>query len=147
MWKYGEELKHYGVLGMKWGVRKDRGVKGTRRKKKTIIKRRRQSRKPSNDHVRSRVLRKKKISQLSNTELQEYNHRKNLEKNYKSLNPGIIATGVAAAGTAAAALGTYNALRKNIPDLTNKGKTILDSLNNVKRSSINEIKYRTFIRK
>lgn len=63
-----DELLHYGVLGMKWGRRKDR-------------------RRQSADYKKSRALKKKKISEMSDDELTTLNKRLNLEKNYRSLNP------------------------------------------------------------
>lgn len=67
------ELSHYGVKGMKWGVRKDRksGSKKSSRKSK--------------DYVEARALRKKNLSQLSNKELRTLNQRLQLEQQYKQL--------------------------------------------------------------
>lgn len=73
-------LMHYGVLGMKWGVRKDRktGVrKGTPIKGTKAAKR-----KPSSDHVRAKNIGKKRVSEMSNQELRDYNERKRLVQEY-----------------------------------------------------------------
>lgn len=83
------ELKHYGVLGMKWGVRRKRT--------------------PSADSVRAKNLRKKKTSELSNQELKELNNRLQLEQNHKNLTKrrNVIDT---AAKTVIATAGTITAL-------------------------------------
>lgn len=60
------ELYHYGVLGMKWGIR-------------------RKSRTPSADSAKVKAIRKKRVSEMSNQELIDANNRLNLERNYKSL--------------------------------------------------------------
>lgn len=61
------ELKHYGVLGMKWG----------RRKKRYYT--------PSEDSNRVTRIRQKHVSEMSNQELKDVNKRLNLEKDYRSL--------------------------------------------------------------
>lgn len=58
------ELKHYGVLGMKWGVRKARPSSADAQKVQTI--------------------RKKKVHEMSNQELREANNRLELENKYKN---------------------------------------------------------------
>lgn len=60
-----KELIHYGVLGMKWGRRKGRVA--------------------SDDHITTAKIRKKKIYEMSNKDLQTANNRLQLERNYKSL--------------------------------------------------------------
>lgn len=67
-----DDIQHFGVKGMKWGVRK---------------KRRRSSGRPdrqnaSSDYKRSAELSRKKPHELSNRELQELNYRYNLEQQY-----------------------------------------------------------------
>jgi len=99
-----EFLKHYGVLGMRWGKRKARSV--------------------SSDHSRARSLKKKHISELSDDELTTLNKRLNLEKNYSSLNPSRVTKGknavtgvmkgVGAVTGFAASLGTLIALGQKI---------------------------------
>lgn len=66
----GDELKHYGKKGMKWGVVNPRGPNG---------------RVVSEDHTTSRSLRKKKQSEMSNAELRKVNERLQLEKANKEL--------------------------------------------------------------
>jgi len=61
-----EVLAHYGVLGMKWGKRK--------------------ARTPSQEHVRSRKLQKKRIFEMTNEELQAVAGRLELESRYKSVS-------------------------------------------------------------
>lgn len=61
-----DELYHFGVKGMKWGVRHD---------KKRVA---------SEDYTRSRDIMKKKPYEMSNRELQEANHRLQLENTYKN---------------------------------------------------------------
>lgn len=63
-------LEHFGVKGMKWGVR-----------------RRHPSGPDSEDHQRTKELRKKRVSQLSNAELQELARRLNLENQIRNLQP------------------------------------------------------------
>lgn len=76
-----EEIIHYGVLGMKWGRRKDRGNSAV-------------SNKSTEDHSSddaktasaSREKAKTKgLSSLSNKELRDLNERMNLEQNYSRL--------------------------------------------------------------
>lgn len=91
------ELKHYGVLGMKWGVRK-----GSR----------------SADSANVQKIRKKKVSQMSNQELREAKTRLELENQYRQQSAqankarravkGIIAAG----GTVAAAYATAKTFGK-----------------------------------
>lgn len=74
-------LYHYGVLGMKWGRRKGSASSSSTRSSK------------SEDHVRAKALKKKKLSQLSNAELKELNNRMQLESQYKNLKKQNISTG------------------------------------------------------
>ena len=61
-----EALIHYGVLGMRWGVRKGKGTPRAR----------------SADAQSARNLRKKSASELSNKEIEAYLKRARLEKQY-----------------------------------------------------------------
>lgn len=96
------ELIHFGVLGMKWGVRRSSGSNVTKGERLRTT--------ASEDYKKSRELRKKKLSSLSNSELKSLNERLQLEQNYKNLNPkhlnkGLqIAKKVTAAGTTVASL-------------------------------------------
>lgn len=76
------ELYHYGVLGMKWGVRKDRGggVSKTGRrfrskKEKTPV---------HEDYARAHS--KKSVKSMSDAELRNRINRLQMEKQYKELS-------------------------------------------------------------
>lgn len=76
MWEYkctNQELRHYGVLGMKWGIR---------RKRSTIKK---SSNKTSTDPKESKVKKKKSVSELSDTELRQAINRIQMEKQLAQL--------------------------------------------------------------
>lgn len=79
-----KELMHYGVLGMKWGVRRGGSKTSGVNKRKS---------KQSEDYTRAKALKKKKVSQLSNAELKELNNRMNLENQYKNLKRQNVSTG------------------------------------------------------
>lgn len=66
-----QNLKHWGILGMHWGVRKARSSGPDT---------------SSSDHKVARDLRKKKISELSNDEIRKITSRLQLEKQLKDLN-------------------------------------------------------------
>lgn len=91
-------LKHHGVLGMKWGIRKNR------------------SRTASADYARTRKLRdrvkKHGKSNLSNNELASVNKRIELEKKYSKLNPNTVQMGynyiVGALAVGGTITGIYN---------------------------------------
>lgn len=87
MWTYNhmDELYHYGVLGMKWGKRKAKSSSDSNRKS-------RRSRK-SEDYLRAKAIKKKRVSQMSNAELKELNTRMQLEQQYKSLKKQNISSG------------------------------------------------------
>lgn len=76
MKKTDEFLEHYGILGMKWGVRRDR---------RRAAKRARAEEPDSEDGRAKKILSKKKISSLSNAELQMLTKRIQLEKDYKTI--------------------------------------------------------------
>ena len=72
-----DELMHYGRKGMKWG----QSIFGKKRTPK------------SDDYVRAKQLKKKKLSQLSNAELKELNNRMQLESNYRNLKKQNVSMG------------------------------------------------------
>lgn len=64
-------LEHYGIKGMRWGVRRKRGSSG----------------RVSSDYSSVKKLQKKKLSQLSNDDLQKIKKRMDLERDVKSASP------------------------------------------------------------
>ena len=96
-----EELYHYGVKGMKWGVRRTPSqlghTTGTKKKKsgssvlskaKTAISNRREASKQKKAEASARKSQKKKrLSEMSDDELQAQIKRLELEKRYRDLTP------------------------------------------------------------
>lgn len=81
------QLYHYGVLGMKWGVRKKKESTGRKRtsSSKSKAAKSEEEKPKSEDYQESRVLKSKAYSGLNNAELKRLNERLNLEKQYKDL--------------------------------------------------------------
>lgn len=73
-------LQHVGILGMRWGRRKGK-ISVTKEDKR------------SEDYKKAKVLKKKKISEMSNEELKAFATRMQLEKQYKDLNMSSVAKG------------------------------------------------------
>lgn len=80
--KVDDYLKHYGILGMKWGVRKgsSKRIAKAKAKAKQLVK-------GSDDYERSRSLKKKRLADMSNKEIEDLTRRLQLETNYRRLNP------------------------------------------------------------
>lgn len=100
-----QQLNHYGVLGMKWGKRKASTSSSAKSKNKS-------TRSKSDDYKEAKSIRKKKPSQMSNSELRKVNERIRLESEYKRLTPRAVKKGLlfigAAAGTTNTVLNLYN---------------------------------------
>lgn len=111
-------LSHYGVLGMRWGVRKSRGSGRVSSHPYS---------KGSKDHIKAQHLKKKGLKNLTNEELKTVNQRIQLESQYKKLNPGHISKGKNVlkelAGTGALVVGVYS-LSKS-PLVKDVGKIIM----------------------
>lgn len=117
-----DELYHYGVKGMKWGVRKDRSKSsGSSRKKRETYG-------WSKDAKRANSIKKKSVKQMTNKELQTLNKRMELEKNYSRLNPSKVRKGMAAAATIAGAMGTVAALYGNGKKVMKIGREVSEKI-------------------
>ena len=110
------ELYHYGVKGMKWGIRRTPAQLGHKKNNKT--------RGWSKDAKRANAIKKKSVKQMSNQELRELNKRMQLEREYNQLNPSSIQRGLKVAGTVVGAMGTAAALYNNSKNLINIGREV-----------------------
>ena len=72
------ELMHYGVLGMKWGVRRSQ-------RQLDRIGRKAKKNNWSDDAKSAAEIKTKKLKQMSNSELKKLNERIRLEKEYANL--------------------------------------------------------------
>lgn len=111
------ELYHYGVLGMRWGHRKDRrSSSGIRLKKQPSTKG------WSKDAKAANSIKRKSVKQMSNAELKRLNERTRLEQEYSRLNPNAVKKGLAVAAGIAGGMGTVLALHNNGKQLISIGK-------------------------
>lgn len=112
------ELTHWGVKGMRWGVRRYQNEDGSL----TASGRRRYNQ--SDDSKAASEIRKKSVREMSNAELRRLNERTRLEKEYKQLNPSGFKKGVAFVTSAAAIMGTAVSIYNNGNSLVRIGRTV-----------------------
>ena len=116
------ELYHYGVLGMKWGVRRSPSQLGH----KIRIKRKKKPSEPIHEDYK-KAHSKKRVSSMSDAELRNRNNRLQMERQYAQLTKKnskgkkIVSGLIATAGTIAAAEGAYKTYKR-------VGNRILDKL-------------------
>lgn len=121
MWEYNhyDELMHYGVLGMKWGVRRSNAQ----------LARARKSRKKSeNDHEDyKKASRSKSVRTMSDKELRETNARLQMERQYadltkkQSTGKKLVTAFTATATTLAAVMKAYDIYKKVAGPSISKG--------------------------
>lgn len=74
------DIMHFGILGMKWGVRKKKNSISRKEQKK------RANKKTSRDYNEADFLRKRKVKSLSNAQLKKAITRMQLEQQYEQLS-------------------------------------------------------------
>ena len=122
MYNNSNELLHYGVLGMKWGVRRSqsRSISGSKKTSK-------RSTKLSDDAREARQIKKKSVREMSNAELKKLNERKNLEQNYTRLNPSHVKRGIVAVAAAATTMNNFLNLYNNSDKIIQVGQKFIKS--------------------
>lgn len=131
MWEYTytDELYHWGIKGMKWGVRRYQNKDGTRT---SLDKRRQKQISLSDDAKEAAKIKKKNVSEMSNAELKKLNERQNLERQYKQANPSTIGKGMKAAATAVAVTTTAINLYNNADKIIKIGKEAVKLVRNMR---------------
>ncbi len=107
-------LEHFGVKGMKWGVRRNKD-------RVEVAK--------SSDHNETRAIMKKPVSAMSNAELQRVNTRRQLETQYSNLNPRAISRGEK---FAKGAMGTF----KTVGQVVETAKTVNEIQKSVRENPL-----------
>ena len=79
------ELFHYGVKGMKWGVRTSGGGVKTSRLERKLAEKAAEAKTHSADHKTAQKLRRKPLETMSNDDIRMLNKRLELETNYARL--------------------------------------------------------------
>lgn len=118
------ELYHYGIKGMKWGVRRFQNKDGSYT---SAGKKRRSQEGWSDDAKEAANIKKKSVNQMSNSELRKLNERQNLERQHKQLNPNRVKRGMAVVAGIAGGMGTIAALYNNSNQLIKAGKAIVEA--------------------
>ena len=118
------ELYHYGIKGMKWGVRRFQNKDGSYT---PAGKKRRSQEAWSDDAKEAANIKKKSVNQMSNSELRKLNERQNLERQHKQLNPNRVKRGMAVVAAIAGGMGTIAALYNNSNQLIKAGKAIVEA--------------------
>ena len=115
------EIYHYGVKGMKWGIRKKYDTISTMFKRKNV-----------DDDVEehadyARAHSKKSVKEMSDAELREINNRLNMEQQYARLTQqkSKIASGLAFVGKVAATGTTIATLLENPTKIAEKADKLL----------------------
>jgi hypothetical protein len=120
-------LKHHGIKGQKWGVRRFQNKNGTY----TPAGRKRRLANQDNWSEDARTvsqLRKKSVNEMSNVELKKYNERVRLEQEYSRLNPSAVSKGWKYVAGAAVATNTVLNLYNNSDKLIKIGKPFVDKM-------------------
>lgn len=97
------ELYHFGIKGMKWGVRRFQNKNGTRTAAGKIRRK-----EYSSDYTESRM--EKDIRSMSNEELKKRINRYQLENQYRSLKPSVYNKGMSMAKKILATVGVVGGL-------------------------------------
>src|SRR3972149_8856870 len=125
------DLKHFGVPGMRWGVRRDQpggghavgSARSPFEKYRPLIK---PPTPGSADHKTATVLRSKKVKDMTNDELKTVANRMDLERRYKDLNPSVSKRGQKAVSSVISTLGKTAGAAGSIMVLAAMGKKLFD---------------------
>lgn len=96
--KAAPSLFHYGILGMRWGIRRPRGADG-----RVVTT-------GSADHKEARALQRRGIENLTTNELKVLTQRLQLERQHRDLSPDLITRGRLTLQNVAAFGGTVTSL-------------------------------------
>lgn len=111
----GDFLEHYGVKGMRWGKRR-----AEQQAERASTQ--------SKDHAKSSNLKKKRLDEMSNAELEVLNKRMNLEQQYSKLNPKKSSAGKKFAQDVVREIAKEQVKALAKKGLTSAGKAVVDYL-------------------
>ncbi|MGL0832936.1 DUF7211 domain-containing protein [Faecalibacterium duncaniae] len=119
---YRDELYHWGIKGMKWGVRRYRNKDGT-----LTSEGKKHYSQDHEDYTRAHT--KKSVREMSDSELNARINRLQKEQQYERLtaSPSKLQKAIKIAGTTATALGTVMTLYNNGSNAMKLGKSIVES--------------------